>query len=415
MVRDSTKAELFMSEKKPTFSVVLPTYNRAQYLPLAIRSVLNQTCSDFELIISNGGSTDNTKDVVESFDDPRIRYIESKEKLSIGGNYQTALNEANGKYITFLGDDDAFVPTMFEQVGQIINQKQAEIVAFRFCNYYSDNYVEFNGLPIQSNSMAIESFGSKLTALSAGEALNLLFAHHKIKNAALNKDFIIPYLANAVYHHTVFSKLKTKTDCLFALTPADMYLAAAVFYVIETYYCLDKPLLVWNRWSGSSTASPRKKGIGLRRHYENLLNGNSLENTPLKFPLPLNCGINAILQAKNDFCDKTEVDWKLYYKSIHIDLLSLREIGIDVSKELEEFERILTACPTDFQRAIRAEISGGGNLIKETLKNKMPMVINFLKRLRDPELPNNSSVIKGADVDFNNVLEAAQYLNKRVS
>ena len=91
-----------MNLKKPFFSVLMPTYNRAHLLPLAIKSVLNQTFEDFELIISNGGSTDNTSDLINTFTDSRIRYVESKERLSIGDNYQNTLDNADGEYITFL-------------------------------------------------------------------------------------------------------------------------------------------------------------------------------------------------------------------------------------------------------------------------------------------------------------------------
>ncbi len=400
-----------MSHRSPYFSVIMPTYNRAQFLPLAIQSVLDQSFSDFELIISNGGSTDNTKDVVAGFNDPRIRYLESQEKLSIGDNYQTAFDHAGGEFITFLGDDDAFVPTMFEQVGRIINERQAEIVSFKYCHYYHDEYVETDKSQIPANSLFVPEHTNDLEEFDTKRAIELLFNIHGLNQTSWNRKFSFPVLANAVYHHKIFSRIKQKNKHLFALTPADMYLAAAVFYVTETYYCLDKPLLVWSRWSGNSTASPQKKGKGLRRHYENLLNGNSLENTPLKFPLPFNCCINAVLQAKNDFDDKTKLDWKLYYKSIYNDLLFLREIGGDVSEEREEFERVLTACSTDFQREVRAEISGSRFSIKEMLKSKMPTAVNILRRIINRELPVNLTV-SGSDAGFNNVLEAARYLQR---
>ncbi len=109
-----------MLPNKPLFSVLMPTYNRAHLLPLAIKSVLRQSFEDFEIIVSNGGSTDDTKDVVAGFNAPRIRYVESETRLKIGDNYQNALAHATGEYLTFLSDDDAFAPVMLERVKRVI-------------------------------------------------------------------------------------------------------------------------------------------------------------------------------------------------------------------------------------------------------------------------------------------------------
>ena len=62
-------------ENSPTVSVILPTYNRAHLVGRAIQSVLNQTYQDFELIVVDDGSIDNTEEVVKSINDARIRYL----------------------------------------------------------------------------------------------------------------------------------------------------------------------------------------------------------------------------------------------------------------------------------------------------------------------------------------------------
>jgi glycosyltransferase involved in cell wall biosynthesis len=91
------------------FSIVLPTYNRASFLPKAIQSVLDQTLADFELIIVDDGSTDNTREVVSGFADPRVRYFKKEnEERSIARNF--GIHHALGRYINFLDADDYFYP-----------------------------------------------------------------------------------------------------------------------------------------------------------------------------------------------------------------------------------------------------------------------------------------------------------------
>jgi len=95
-----------MNEKNPTVSVIIPTYNRAHTIGRAIKSVLNQTYQDFEIIVVDDGSTDNTEEVVKSFRDKRIRYIQHKKNKGAAAARNTGIKSAKGKYIAFQDSDD---------------------------------------------------------------------------------------------------------------------------------------------------------------------------------------------------------------------------------------------------------------------------------------------------------------------
>lgn len=96
----------------PNVSVIIPAYNQGHYLGEAVRSVLDQTYQDFEIIIVDDGSTDNTADVAKSFSDPRVRYFHQKNGgLSAARN--TGIRNATGEYITYLDSDDLFLPEKF--------------------------------------------------------------------------------------------------------------------------------------------------------------------------------------------------------------------------------------------------------------------------------------------------------------
>uniref|UniRef100_A0A6M3L529 Putative glycosyltransferase n=1 Tax=viral metagenome TaxID=1070528 RepID=A0A6M3L529_9ZZZZ len=103
-------------------SVVIPTYNRAHLIGRTIRSVLSQTYRDFEIIIVDDGSTDNTEDVVMAFGDQRIRYIrlnENSRTASVPRN--KGIEAATGDYIAFLDSDDEWKPGKLEK--QIVKFK----------------------------------------------------------------------------------------------------------------------------------------------------------------------------------------------------------------------------------------------------------------------------------------------------
>ena len=91
------------------FSVIIPTYNREKLIGRAIKSVLNQSFSDFEIIVIDDGSKDTTKGVVNSFKDQRIKYIyqENKERSAARNN---GIRNTTGKWICFLDSDDYVKP-----------------------------------------------------------------------------------------------------------------------------------------------------------------------------------------------------------------------------------------------------------------------------------------------------------------
>jgi len=99
----------------PKVSVIIPTHNRAHLIGRAIQSVLDQTYQDFELIVVDDGSTDNTEKVVNSYDDRRIRYIKHDENEGGAAARNTGIKAARGEYIAFQDSDDEWLPEKLEK------------------------------------------------------------------------------------------------------------------------------------------------------------------------------------------------------------------------------------------------------------------------------------------------------------
>ncbi|NCD01144.1 glycosyltransferase family 2 protein [bacterium] len=106
-----------MNAKKPLISVIIPTYNRAHFLPRAINSVLNQTYKNFELIIVDDGSTDETRKIIKKFlkKDLRIKYIYQKNSGGPSKPKNTGIQICKGEYIAFLDSDDEWFANKLEK------------------------------------------------------------------------------------------------------------------------------------------------------------------------------------------------------------------------------------------------------------------------------------------------------------
>lgn len=100
----------------PRVSVLMPAYNSEKYIATAIESILNQTFSDFEFIIINDGSTDNTAKIVRQYarQDPRIKFIDNKKNRGLIAVLNMGLDLCTGEYIARMDSDDVSRPQRFE-------------------------------------------------------------------------------------------------------------------------------------------------------------------------------------------------------------------------------------------------------------------------------------------------------------
>jgi len=149
----------------PLISVVLPTYNRADLLGQAIGSVIAQTYTDWELIIWDDGSTDNTYRVVQSFNDQRIKYFRAQNHgMSFALNQ--GISRANGSYIGFIDDDDYWMDFKLEtQMAIFLSHPDIEMIFGNFININSETNGEKDAFI--SNKKALK----KLEILPLGESV----------------------------------------------------------------------------------------------------------------------------------------------------------------------------------------------------------------------------------------------------
>lgn len=121
-----------MSVASPRVSIGLPVYNGAQYIGQTIESLLKQTFSDFELIICDNASTDQTEKLCRRYaeQDSRIRYYCNPINLGAAGNYNRTIELSRGEYFKWAAHDDICLPTFLEKCVAVLDQDPTVVVAY---------------------------------------------------------------------------------------------------------------------------------------------------------------------------------------------------------------------------------------------------------------------------------------------
>jgi len=154
-----------MELNEPFFSIIIPTYNRANFISKTIASVLSQTYPHFEIIIVDDGSTDNTEEVIKSMPHPRLRYFK-KQNGERGAARNYGVQQSKGNYINFFDSDDFLYPNHFETAATFIKAHKAIFfnVGYEIVGEGGEVITKFSDFPqdwraalIKSNYLACNS------------------------------------------------------------------------------------------------------------------------------------------------------------------------------------------------------------------------------------------------------------------
>ncbi|MCK4852295.1 MAG: glycosyltransferase [Candidatus Omnitrophica bacterium] len=130
-----------MSGKGPEVSVIIPTYNRAHVVGRAIESVLNQTYREFEIIVVDDGSTDNTKELIEDKYGKQVNYVRQPRKGAPAAR-NLGFRISRGKFVNFLDSDDYFLPENLEKKVRVLERNPAAGWVYSD-SYYTDEERNF--------------------------------------------------------------------------------------------------------------------------------------------------------------------------------------------------------------------------------------------------------------------------------
>jgi glycosyltransferase involved in cell wall biosynthesis len=130
-----------MTSTPPFYSFVIPTRDRHDVLGPAIQTILAQTRDNFELVVMDNHSTPETRQVVDAFASPRIRYVRAPERLSMLDNWEFALDHVKGDYVHYLGDDDGMFPDSVEVATHLHREFPGLPLGWQSVHYFWPDFI----------------------------------------------------------------------------------------------------------------------------------------------------------------------------------------------------------------------------------------------------------------------------------
>ena len=215
-------------------SVIVPVYNSSSFLKRCIDSLVNQTLNDIEIIIINDGSTDDSEEIIKSYNDPRIVLI-SKENEGLSATRNLGMKVAQGKYISFVDSDDWVELNFLEKLYTAVEKHGAEIAVAGIIRLHT------------TNKKYHIKYDKEIVTFDISEKLRLCdvpdkcYVWNKLYLASMLREKGVQFVVGRLFEDIMF-------------TPEVLYYSDKMVVVPETFY------YYW-RHSGSIVASKTKKAI----------------------------------------------------------------------------------------------------------------------------------------------------------
>ena len=296
----------------PKLSVIVPTRERSDTLFYTLKTLVDQNYSDCEIIVSDNHSKDNTKEVVDAFLDTRIRYINTGRRVSMSENWEFALRHAKGDFITYIGDDDGFVPGAFAGAMALLEKSQMNALVWEKIDYCWPDHIE-------------EGLRNWFSFKSSGHVLHVIKAFEKLREVMEFKDGYtkLPCLYNGIIKKSLLDGIKARTanNVFFNAISPDVFSGIALSTVINEYLYTDYPFSV-------NGASRHSNGTSFTRHAQDVSDSpkakfmaeNNVEyDSRLKIgPSPIICVLGEYLLVKKFLpdCALPEPVWGHYVNTL---------------------------------------------------------------------------------------------------
>lgn len=192
-------------------SVIIPTRERAETLEFTIKTALNQALQEYEVIVSDNFSQDHTKLVFDSFNDQRLRYVNTKKRLSMTDNFNFGVSHAKGDYIIIIGDDDGILPNAIDKLSEVIEAHPSELYTWPRHGYI---------WPTELKKPQLERVADvcRLTNINLRNKLGRMLKKGLLLNSSM------PNTYHSATHRNVFDEIKKATGKYYQTTVPDEFM-----------------------------------------------------------------------------------------------------------------------------------------------------------------------------------------------
>lgn len=270
-------------------TIIIPTRERCDTLEWTLKTCIEQDYDNLEILISDNYSKDQTQEVVRTFNDSRIKYVNTGKRISMSHNFEFGLSNVNDGYVMFLGDDDGLLPQALIQINKIINETEFESINWNPVNYFWPDYSDVS----LANLISIP--------LRSGNKILKLFSEPILKQVS---GFSAPYTrlpqiyTAGIVSYKIINRIKNNTGVFFRSMTPDVYAAVAIASTIEEYAYIDKPFTLKGSSSRSNSNSMSHGYVSDVPHFES--EGNLPFHHELEYNLTTNMLVwEALLQARD--------------------------------------------------------------------------------------------------------------------
>ena len=311
--------------KNIKFSIVVPTCERASTLRFTLKTIIEQDYDNLQIIVSDNFSNDETKEVVQSFSDSRVLYVNTGRRVSMSSNWEFAYSYVDGDYVTYLGDDDGLLSDCCLEISKIINETECEAVVWKKieyswpCSFYRPNCLI---VPMENKLLNINS---------------------KLILRAVANGYIgyarLPVIYSGFVSKSILDKIKSISGKLINSVTPDAYLGIAVAGQSNNYLYSTRPFGV-NGGSGKSNGqSMHRKDNFNNVFYEEIDLEVNKEIPNIKGSVSA-CVAEAFLQAYDFKIIDSKLNKRNYLELIFREIMSIEDCKIK-KEAFDEFIKIV--------------------------------------------------------------------------
>jgi hypothetical protein len=216
---------------RPLFSVVIPTRDRPETLMHSLRTCVDQDFEDFEVIVADNFGSPQTREIVEQFASPRIRYVRSDAPLAMSANWENAVACATGHYVTVVGDDDGLMPYALRELAHLIEvHNQPTAIRWEHGRYLWPTIA----MPEDANLL----FVPLTRRVRRTNGLRLI---PDILNFKVAYD-VLPCIYNSIVRRDLIEEHRRQVGRMFPTIYPDVYSAFAFAWLAQDYLSVDLPM-----------------------------------------------------------------------------------------------------------------------------------------------------------------------------